>query len=112
MEYCRTACDVGQCGRWCKECPAPEVIPEAIPGVLAYGAVHTQWRRAGTRGARAGLDYTACMPVLRLLLARWERDGWELGITEEELLEDLQSMESAILEVDMERAEQRHGSGA
>jgi hypothetical protein len=80
--------------------------------VLAYGAVYTQWRRAGSWGARAGLDYAACLPVVRLLLARWECDGWGLVVTEEELLEDLQTMETAILEVDMESAEQQRAPGA
>lgn len=86
------------------------MIPEALPGVLAYDAVRTQWRRAGTSGVRTGLDYAACLPVLRLLLARWAADGMHIAITEEELLEDLQTMETAILEVDMERAEERRGA--
>lgn len=90
----------------------PSLIPEAVYGAIAYDAVRTQWRTAGMTGARVGLDYGACGPVLRLLLARWGVDG-EVGIPDElELMEDVQVVELAILEVDQERASDAAGGAA
>jgi hypothetical protein len=47
-------------------------LPEAQPAVAAYLACGTQWR-AGFSG-RTGLDYPACLAVIRLRLPQWRRD--------------------------------------
>lgn len=76
-----------------------------MPGVVAYQAVRTQWRGMG-----AGLDYAACIPVLRGLLEEWRATGDPLvsEMTDMDLLEDVQTVEIAILEVQQEqRASQR-----
>lgn len=78
----------------------------------AYLAVQTQWRTAGMAGARVGLDYGACLPVLRLQRDRWQADGAAVDISEAELLEDVQVVEMAILEVDQERDDAREGGAA
>jgi hypothetical protein len=90
----------------------PSLIPEAVPAAAAYQTVQTQWRRAGMTGVRVGLDYAACLPVLRLQRDRWTADGVECAISEAELLEDVQVVEMAILEVDQERADAREGGAA
>lgn len=88
----------------------PSLLADAVPGALAYDAVSTQWRRAGMGGQRTGLDYAACLPVLQGLLDGWAADGHALQLGVAELLDDVQVMEAAILEVDMERAEHHRGN--
>lgn len=71
---------------------------------MAYLAVATQWQYAGL-GERTGLNYAGCMPVLTALLAREQRAGRMVEATEADVLEDVQVIEAAILEVDAERRE-------
>lgn len=93
---------MGAGGERCNACPMPALIPEAWAGAMAYSAVQTQWRPDGA------LDYGACLPLLRRLLRRWRRDGAGLGegLDELDLMEDVQVIEMAILEVRAERREQ------
>lgn len=104
--YCRDACDLGTGNTRCGECPAPSLIPEAWAGAMAYAAVQTQWRADG------GLDYAACAPVLRGLLRKWraEDNGLADGLDVMDLLEDVQVVEIAILEVRAEQREQARGT--
>jgi len=64
----------------------------------------TQWR-VGFSG-RVGLDYTACMGVLRRGLRLW-REQWPefADLTADELFDDLQVIENAMLGADNEKRE-------
>lgn len=78
---------------------------DAQPGVVAYLACHTQWQVGGL-GQRTGLRYEGCMALLDRYLQRWRAEQsslWgELEVTD--LMQDLQVIESAVLNVDAERA--------
>lgn len=85
----------------------PALLPDAMPAVVAYQAVCTQWRVvAGLGGGGCtGLDYAACLPVLRALRNEWEAAGDTRAetMTDMDLLEDVQTVELAILEVQQEQ---------
>lgn len=108
--YCREVCD-GQYGGRCAECPAPRLLPEAKAGYAAYLVCATQWRFAGM-GSRSGLDYGACQGLLRTYLPRWRATGGEdfAGVTMDQLMQDLQVMETSILQVDAEKREREQES--
>lgn len=99
MEYCRKVCG----GTRCAECPAPHLLPESQPGVAAYMKCATQWRVGF--GGRVGLDYTACMDVLRRNFPRWSQAAEFDGITVDDLFDDLQVIEHAMLGADCEKRE-------
>lgn len=97
-EYCRKVCK----GARCPECPAPDVLGEAQPGIAAYTVCQTQWRMGF--GGRSGLDYAACRVELRARLPEWrERFPEFADMTENELFADLQAIETAMLSADNER---------
>lgn len=54
-----------------------EVWPANWPAVETFCALATQWRRAGAMGARVGLDYSAILPVARMLGHKPSRDLFE-----------------------------------
>lgn len=64
------------------------VWPENWPAVETFCALSTQWRYAGSAGARVGLDYAAIAPVAAML-------GHEAG---RDLFDRLRMMEGAALE--------------
>lgn len=67
--------------------------------------VATQWRQGF--GGRTGLDYVACISTLRLHLPRWRREsrGAFEGLRIADLMQDVQTIESAMLTADAERRE-------
>lgn len=86
----------------CARCPAPTLLPAAVPAVTAYSLVRTQWR-IGPAGI-TGLDYTAC-------IATW--DAWRARVrlpATDRLLRDVAVIESALLQADRERAERTRGA--
>lgn len=64
--------------------------PDNLPAWIAWGAVQTQWRRAGQAGVRVGLDYTAC--------AAWLQAAGYKRRRRQTLLLDLQECERAALD--------------
>lgn len=75
-----------------------KLLPDAQRGALAYALCRTQWRYAPS-GTPTGLDYPACMAVLRL-----QREA--CGIARADLPEwfaDLQVMEGAFVQAVGER---------
>lgn len=76
--------------------------------MAAYLAVQTQWRFGGM-GTRTGLDYGACIHRLSLALPRWQREGGPhdafAGLGVDELMDDVQIIEAALLEADAEKRE-------
>lgn len=98
--YCRKVCGNVRC----PECPAPTLLPESQPAVAAYMKCATQWR-VGFSG-RVGLDYTACMDVLRRNFPRWREQHPQFeGITVDDVFDDLQVIEQAMLGADNEARE-------
>jgi hypothetical protein len=97
------------CKTRCAECPAPRLLPDCQPGVVAYQVCATQWRQ-GFAG-RTGLDYPACIATLQLYLPRWQQaeagqGGGAFGALEVgDLMEQVQCIEVAMLEADEERRE-------
>jgi hypothetical protein len=90
----------------CAECPAPLLLPESQPGVAAYIKCSTQWRMGF--GGRTGLDYPACIQMLKINRAQWRKDMPNEALVKTplaELLDDLQVIESAMLQADAERRE-------
>jgi hypothetical protein len=88
----------------CDECPAPPLLPTARPGVAAYVKCSTQWRN--TFGGRTGLDYPACIQILKLARRAWRREAPDDPLVKRPLsalMEDLQIIESAMLAADAER---------
>lgn len=75
--------------------------------MAAYLAVQTQWRHGGM-GSRTGLDYGACIDRLALALPRWQGDGAGAfaGLTVDDLMGDVQIIETGLLEADSEKREQ------
>ncbi|MFO0293796.1 MAG: DUF1799 domain-containing protein [Rhodospirillales bacterium] len=71
------------------------MLPEAVPFVLGFGLVRTQWR-VGAAG-RTGLDYTACAFA-------WSANRQRLRLPpDDELLEGVAVIEHATLQADAER---------
>ncbi len=83
----------------CEACPAPQLLPEATGGVLAYLMVATQWRIG--MGGRTGLDYTAALAVIDRNRAKFKRLGGA-----RQAFADVQTIEHAFLDADSERREQ------
>lgn len=78
-----------------------------MPAVTAYGVCRTQWRTSMT-GA-TGLDYPACIATLQLYLPCWQAQApndtpWS-ACTTAELLDDLRTIEDALLTAWDEQAE-------
>lgn len=72
----------------CADCPQPRLLPDAVPGALAYLTCSTQFQYAPS-GIPTGLRYADC---LAMLTAQAE----QLGITDVPLaLADLQHAERA-----------------
>lgn len=74
-----------------------------MPAVQLYLACSTQWR-VGMSG-RTGLDYTACRPEAAAWLDRWNREAVPAVASMEliELMDDLRTVELALLGCDAER---------
>jgi Phage related hypothetical protein (DUF1799) len=78
----------------CQDCPAPELLPENIEATRLYQRMNTLWRR-DARGVLRGLDYSgiaALFDLAGISISRRKR-----------LFERIQTIESAVLEVDGER---------
>lgn len=72
--------------------------------MVAFGVLRSQWRTGV--GGRTGLDYTACFTTLDRYLPRWQASGPAFGgLTVEDLMEDVQIIERALLDVDQEQRE-------
>ncbi|WP_277752532.1 DUF1799 domain-containing protein [Rhodanobacter glycinis] len=74
-----------------------------MPALRAYDTCETQWR-VGAGGA-VGLDYTACIATLTLYLPRWNKELPTADLTVPELLDDLRTIEQAMLTGMAEKAE-------
>lgn len=73
-------------------------------------ACATQWRSGF--GGRTGLDYGACMGVLRMRLPQWRADFSAFAsVTMRDLFSDLQLIEGAMLGADAERRERDEAQG-
>lgn len=101
--YCREACarEVAE-GRVCANCPRPRLLAEALPGVLAYSTVQTQWRHA-PNGAITGLAYGDCLAALERLPARLRAD-YGLEISVDELMDDVRAVERGLIAASRELA--------
>lgn len=100
-DYCRRVCG----SKRCEQCPAPRLLPEAVPGVLAFNLVRTQWRwTGGMSPCRVGLDYPACTLAWQLHRASPLGEEWQLP-PDAVLFPDLQIIEGALLRADGEARE-------
>lgn len=65
-------------------------------------------------GAVTGLDYAAVLPVVRALREEWQAAGDPLlaGMTDMDLMEDVQVIETAILDLQRERRAAERGQQA
>lgn len=107
-EYCREVCKVR-----CAQCPVPTVLPDNHAGVAAYLQCATQWR--ASFAGRTGLDYPACIQVLKLHRRHWRIEHPDDPVVTtplSELMQDLQVIESAILESDNERRDAEEAARA
>jgi hypothetical protein len=78
---------------------------EALPAVLAYGVVRSQWRWSGGMASfRMGLDYQACVLAWQLHRASPLGEDWQLP-PDAELFPDVQVIEHALLRADGEARE-------
>lgn len=96
------------CGKErCAECPAPKLLPDALPAVAAYGRCGTQWRYAahGFGSRLTGLDYTACRPAVADMLRKIRGAGVVLDVDVGDVMEDLHAIEIGVLSVQQERLE-------
>jgi len=87
-------------------CPRPIVLPENVPALRAYDLCGTQWRVAF--GGAVGLDYPACIATLERYVPRWEKEqptAEPLDVLD--LLDDLRTIEQALLTAWAENAEKR-----
>lgn len=102
-------CDSGRCDK----CPKPRLLPECLPALHAWDACSTQMR-VGMAGA-TGLDYGACIATLQLYLPRWQAQadpGDPLrGMEVADLLDDLRTIENALLTAWAEQAEKKRNEG-
>lgn len=97
-DYCRKACG----GERCAKCPAPTLLSEAVPAVVAYTLAQTQWRTGAV--GRTGLDYPACAWTWATYRARAAREGVDALPPDDELLDHVAVIEHAYLHTDSERA--------
>lgn len=102
--YCR---DCGGSAGPCADCPRPKLLTEAVPGMLAYLSVSTQWRFSPS-GMPTGLAYGDCLPVIERQARRLSTDcGQELTV--DDLMDDVQVIERATLDAMRERADAQDG---
>lgn len=80
-------------------CPRPQLLQDAQPGVAAYLACCTQWT-VGGMGQRTGLRYEACVVLLDRYLPRWQQEQPDVWgpLAVDDLLQDMQVIEGAMLE--------------
>lgn len=69
-----------------------KILPDALPGALAFAACRTQWAYAPS-GRPTGLRYDGCMTALRLHCTRHGIPRSELP----QLFADMQTMEGAFV---------------
>jgi hypothetical protein len=106
-DYCKTCRATGGCDA----CPKPHLLPECLPALRAWDTCSTQMRVsfAGT----TGLDYGACIATLALYLPRWKAlapPGDALhGMEVADLLDDLRTIEDALLTAWAEQAAEKRG---
>lgn len=78
-----------------------------MPALHAYDACETQWRTGF--GCITGFDYTACIATLTLYLPRWQAQAQPgdpiHAMTVTDLLDDLRTIEQAMLTAWFEKAE-------
>lgn len=86
-------------------CPQPRLLDDAWPGVLAYLGINTQWRYA-PNGMPTGLAYGDCLPTLQQRCPRIARDTGK-PVTVDDLFDDVQVIERAMIEAAVERARER-----
>jgi hypothetical protein len=83
-----------------------------MPALHAWDTCSTQMR-VGFAGA-TGLDYGACIATLQLYLPRWKAlaapDDPMRGVEVADLLDDLRTIESALLTAWAEKAEKKRGN--
>ncbi len=106
MDYCRDCRKAGGCAAVGKVCPEPRLLPDAQPGVAAFLKVHTQWNVGGL-GQRTGLRYESVIATLERVLPAWQADDPAAfgDRTVTSLLDDVQIIETAMLNADEERRE-------
>ncbi|HZP85867.1 MAG TPA: DUF1799 domain-containing protein [Burkholderiales bacterium] len=83
------------------------MLPELHASIAAFMQCATQWRSGF--GGRTGLDYPACIQILKLHRRRWRHESPDDPIVTtplSELIADIQIIEAAMLRVDNERREQ------
>ncbi|MDR3389922.1 MAG: DUF1799 domain-containing protein [Rudaea sp.] len=100
--YCREVCGKTRCA----ECPAPLLLPESQVGIAAYIKCGTQWR-TGFSG-RTGLDYPACIQTLKIYRRELRKelpDDPLVTTPLADLMNDMQVIESAMLQADHEKRE-------
>jgi hypothetical protein len=105
--YCREVCKVR-----CDKCPAPNLLPEVQAAAGAYIQCSTQWRTAFA--GRSGLDYPACIQILKLHRRHWRREIPDDPIVTTplaELMQDIQIIEAASLQADSDRRDAEEKSG-
>ena len=73
------------------------VYADNMPVATAFIALHTQWVRVGMTAQRTGFDYSAVISWLSLFYPRKKQ---------QQLMQDLQLMERAVLAADYELREQ------
>lgn len=104
--YCRKCRASGGCG---SACPRPQLLPECRDAVRAYDTCDTQWRVG--MGGPTGLDYAACVATLTLYLPRWqaaaEPDAAIHHLTVADLLDDVRTIEHALLAAQSEQAQKK-----
>lgn len=85
------------------------MLPECRPALAAYEVCETQWRTGF--GCVTGFDYAACIATLTLYLPRWKASapaGDPIHAMEvPDLLDDLRTIEEALLTAWAEVAEQK-----
>lgn len=96
----------------CDICPKPHLLPECLPALHAWDACSTQMRMS--MAGATGLDYGACLATLQLYLPRWQAQadpGDPLrGMEVADLLDDLRTIEGALLTAWAEQAEKKRGN--
>ena len=109
-DYCRECRAAGGCEAIGKTCAQPQLLPEALPSVQAYGVCETQWS-VGMAG-RTGLRYEGCIPTLSLYLPDWQQadpERWS-DRTVPDLLRDVQLIERAMLTADSEQRDKQRAT--
>lgn len=88
----------------CAQCPGPRLLPDAALGWHAYQRVNTQWRyvASGFGASATGLDYAGVVAALQLFHGELREAGVD-DVTVADLMEDVQAVEQAVLEVRQER---------